>query len=617
MLYGYAGKFLYVDLTVGNIREEELTREFAENYIGGYGFGARVLYDMIEKGADPLGPGNVAGFTTGPFNAAGVPMGGRYTFVCKSPVTGGWNDANSGGFFGDELKKAGYDALFVSGASETPVYIWINDGKVEIRDASAMWGLDCKQTIEAMCEDTGEKRLRAAVIGPAGENLSLFAAVINDGHRAAGRGGGGAVMGSKKLKGVAVRGTGKITVAEPEKLRELRLTANRSLANPAEDNPMAGFINGFKAYGTTMFTGPSALSGDSPVRNWGGSGLDDFGEEAANALNGPSFDSNYNVKKFGCASCPLACGAKYQVDKGKWPVGETDRPEYETLAAFGSNCLNKDIEAIIKCNDLCNTAGMDTITAGSVVAWVMECYEHGLLKAEDLDGIEAKWGDGEAMVALTEKMAKYEGCGKILALGQAGAAKAFGVGEEFLTVAGGIEPGMHDGRLPSAPGYNRIYKFDPTPGRHVKGGDQNTPADSPERGKNDAMATAGGEIMNCVGVCQFSGFAFAPGWQSQFMRYVTGFTFTDEEAYTAGIRIHLMRRAFNIREGISRRDMKISARLEGKPPLEKGPNSGVTTETDRAGDAFFKAIGCDPETGNPTRETAVALGGLDYILDIL
>src|SRR5512136_1200304 len=220
-MYGYAGKLLFVDLSKGTLREEPLAEAMARNFIGGYGLGARVLYSMMKPGADALGPDNVLGIVTGPVTGTDANFSGRHTVVCKSPVSGTWNDASSGGFFGPELKRAGYDGVFISGASCKPVYLWIKDGKAELRDAGKLWGLDAKETQKALETATGQPKLRAAVIGPAGERLSLLACVMNDGHRAAGRGGPGAVMGSKKLKAIAVRGTGKITIADPKRVKAL------------------------------------------------------------------------------------------------------------------------------------------------------------------------------------------------------------------------------------------------------------------------------------------------------------------------------------------------------------------------------------------------------------
>ncbi len=340
---GYAGKLLFVDLSAGTAREEPLDETMAEQFLGGYGIGARVLYERMGPNVDPLGPDNILGFTTGPCTATGADFSGRYTVVCKSPVSGTWNDANSGGFFGPELKRAGYDAVFVSGAAEKAVYIWIHNGKVEIRDAQHLWGLDVYATEEALKAETGEKKLRAAMIGPAGENLSLISCVMNDRHRAAGRGGPGAVMGSKKLKAFAVRGTGSVPIADAARLKEV----NKQIVTAMKTAPSAG---PFKEGGTGIGSPGSALSGDSPVKNWGGAGVIDVGEEAAQQYSTVSMN-RYRTKAYACANCPLGCGAEYDVNEGEFPLGHTDRPEYETIASFGAMTLVTDQAAIMKCND--------------------------------------------------------------------------------------------------------------------------------------------------------------------------------------------------------------------------------------------------------------------------
>lgn len=611
-MYGYAGKLLFVNLTDGTFREEQLSPELAKDYLGGYGIGAKVLFDRMKPGADPLGPDNILGFVTAPFNATGTLFGGRYMVVCKSPVTGGWNDANSGGYFAPELKKAGFDAVFVEGKSEKPVYIWIKDGKYELRDASELWGLDVKETWEKLKEVTGEPRVRAAVIGPAGEHLSLFAAVMNDGHRAAGRGGVGAVMGSKNLKAVACRGTLDIPVADKKTLVDINKDIASFIANPPE--AMAPRINSQKMYGTTAGTAVNAMSGDSPVKNWAGSGVGDFGEEKASAFDPMNYSDKYIVKPYGCAACPLRCGAEYKVTEGKWPVGDTERPEYETQAAFGSNCLCDDMEAVIKCNELCNRGGFDTITAGSVVAWAMECYEKGILTAEDFDGIKPVWGDSESMVAVMQKIYDDEGCGKKLKLGQLGAANAYGKGHECLSVAGGIEPGMHDARMPGVDGFVRVYQYDPTPGRHMKGGAKRFPGKFEDRGSADVEETSNCEVQNAVGLCAFSGACIDPAKTAEIMTATTGTPYTREDLLNAGIRIFMVRQSFNIREGITRDKMWISPRLTGRPAIESGPNKDIVLPNEEMADIFYETIGCDIKTGIPKKETLEKLGGLEEVI---
>jgi aldehyde:ferredoxin oxidoreductase len=615
---GYVGKLLFADLTKGTVNEKTLSEELARNFIGGYGIGARLLYDMMKPGVDPLGPDNILGLISAPLNGTGAFFGGRYTVVCKSPVTGGWNDANSGGFFGPELKRAGFDGVFVSGASEKPVYLFIKDGKAEIRDATQLWGKNCVETEEALVRETGESKLRAAVIGPSGEKRSLMACVINDKHRAAGRGGCGAVMGSKNLKAVAVRGTGKIPVAHPEKIREI----NAEILEFMKNGPTVEQVKLFGTFGTGGMTAGNALSGDAPVKNWGGVGVVDLGEKSATKLGTFSFDAKYNTKKYACANCPLGCGAHYRVDDGKWPVGETDRPEYETLAAFGAMTLNDDVESIVKCNDVCNKYGLDTISVGCTVAWAIECYENGLFTKKDTGGIELTWGNAEAIVSVTQAIAEQKGFGRVLALGSAKAAERLGKGEEYLQTVRGIEVPMHDPRF--SPGFARTYQYDPTPGRHVKGGlgipdfrvTNEVKYGYGDRGPMDVGATCHTEIFNTSGLCMFGGFSMPQDAATRFIEAVTGWDFKEEDVIRTGKRILNMRYAFNLREGQKPADSDnvLPKRCVGIPPQTEGPLKGITVDYKKLGDYFIASMSWDKKTLIPTKESLESLGGMEDVV---
>ncbi len=598
---GYAGKLLFVDLSSGKLEERVLSEKLARDYIGGYGIGARLLYDMMKPGLDALAPESVIGFVSGPLNASGALFGGRYTVVSKSPVTGGWNDANSGGAFGPELKRAGFDGIFVSGASDKPVYLFVKDGKAEVRDARSLWGIDCYDVQEALVRETGERGVRAAVIGPGGEKLSLMACVMNDKHRAAGRGGSGAVMGSKNLKAVAVKGSAKISVANPEKVK----AANRMIADWLKNGPTAGMAKGFGDFGTGSGTGLNGLVGDSPVKNWGGAGAVDMGEELLMKLSTTSYDEKYNTGKFACAQCPLGCGAHYRVSEGKWPLEETDRPEYETLGAFGTMALNHDAESVIKCNDICNRYGLDTISVGCTVVWAVECYENGIFSREDTGGIELTWGNGDAIVAMTQAIADQTGFGKVLALGSMKAAERLGRGAHFLQTVRGIELPMHDPRF--SPGFARTYLSDPTPARHVKGGTGLADFGSPNevkysyvgRGEFDAELTCRTEVLNASGCCAFADFATPPEALKELVDGVTGW---DIDVRRTGRRILNMRHLFNLREGLRPTNDLLPRRCVGEPPLEAGPLKGVTVDHVRLAEGFFDAIGWDRDSMAPRRE---------------
>jgi len=617
---GYCGQMLFVDFKKKSFEVHELTEEVAKQFIGGYGIGAKVLFERMKPGSDALGPDNIVGFTTGPLTGTGALFSGRYTVVCKSPITGGWNDANSGGYFGPELKKAGFDAVFIQGVSETPVYVWINDGNVEIKDAAHIWGKDVLETEAALKGELKENKLRAAMIGPAGEKLSLIAAVINDGHRAAGRGGCGAVMGSKKLKAVVVRGTGSVPVAEPEKLK----AANQLIIDTIKNGPAAQVAGAFSSFGTTMMTAASAVSGDSPVKNWGGVGIVDFGEEAGRNFDGPVMDPKYKVKKYACANCPIGCGAIYDVKDGKWPVGETGRPEYETSASFGCLMLNDNTEVLLKCNHICNIYGIDTISAGATVTWAMECYENGILSKEDTGGIELTWGNAEAIVQATQEMADQSTeFGKLLALGSAGAAERMGKGSEYLVTVKGIELPMHDPRL--GPGFSRTYSIDPTPARHVKGGLGIMHMQMPDpskynaegSGEPDLHATAVQEIVNTAGLCLFKDFTGVQNIAWELIPPVTGWSFGEEEEMNTGRRIYNMRHAFNLREGMKPADFQLPKRSVGEPPQTEGPLEGVTVDHKGFISNFFKAMEWDEISGKPSRSSLEKLGGMEDVIKSL
>ncbi|MCL1848901.1 MAG: aldehyde ferredoxin oxidoreductase family protein [Clostridiales bacterium] len=610
-MFGYMGKLLFVNLSTGVTEVRDLLEEDARNFLGGYGIGAKILYDEMPANADPYGEDSMIGFVTGPTNGAGPFFGGRYTFVCKSPVTGGWNDANSGGFFGPALKKAGFDAVFVNGLSKDPVYIFIDDGKVEICDASALWGKTVLET-EAAIEELYGNKAKAALIGPAGENLSRFSAIMNDGHRAAGRGGCGAVMGAKKLKALVVRGNQTVPVYDKKAVQ-----ANNMAANTHMKGPGAGFVSSFGNYGTGgMFTA-STQSGDAGVKNWGGAGVVDYPAEIGDTISSIGIDST-KVKKYACSNCPVGCGAFHDYPSERWDLKHSPRPEYESMGAFGSLLLNADVESIFQANNLSNDYGFDTISMGSTVAWAMECYENGVLSEEELDGIKLSWGNGDAIVAIIEKICKAEGVGDILKLGTQAAADHFGKGHEYLVVASGIEEPQHDSRL--GYGLARVYQYDPTPGRHVKGGlgmgtrhVNGHEIDYRGTGYADVASAANCELTNCSGFCLF-GANNPPGMVKKQVEAVTGFTYSAPEWLALGLRIFNMRHAFNLREGLRRKDFTLSPRMtESKPPFE-GPISEIKVNHELLADNFFNAMGWNMDMV-PLRSMYDNIGGLDKIRD--
>jgi len=615
---GYTGKICFVDLTSGEIQIEKLTDTKARNYIGGQGLGARTLFERQPKGADPLGSENILGFTTGPLTGTKTPTGGRYMVVCKSPLTGGWGDANSGGYFGSELKAAGLDAVYVSGKSVKPVYLLIQNGKLELRDASHLWGQDTISTEEALRSEIGEKRLRVASIGPASERLSLISGICNDGGRFAARSGVGAVMGSKQLKAVAVRGSDRVAVANVDLLDSLR----KKFIHEIKEIP--GFIQVLREQGTCGLTGALIAGGGTPIKNW-----QYYGEQAfpgGERVSAPEGILKYQTRKFACANCPIACGGIVHVNKGQYPLGETHKPEYETIGAFGPLCMNNDLESIFKLNDMCNRSGLDTISAGTVLAFAMECYEEGVLTKADTDGIELNWGNSKAMVAMTEKIILREGLGDILADGVKLAAEKIGGGAHTYAMhIGGQEPGLHSALY--LPSRGTGYVCDPTPGRHTAApmaridGGPGEYAPYPEmkignferyeysgKGPISAKASAYLQVGASAGVCLMPMMFFGNFPLLDFMNAVTGWNTDMAEILNTGNRLMTLRQAFNIRESIEAGDVQLPNRMKGIPALTEGPLANVTIDIENLAREYRQAMGWDADTASPTDETLEKLG---------
>ena len=608
---GYNGKLLFIDLGSQKIEERPLDEAVARNFLGGAALGAKVLYDEMPAKTPWDAPESMIGFVAAPSNETGTLIGGRYMFVSKSPVTNGWNDANSGGVFGPTLKKAGYDAVFVKGISPKPVYIFIDEGKVSFHDASALWGKDKTVTeVEAaIFAELGDDKVCIAQVGAAGERKSMLAAVMNDGHRAAARGGGGAVMGSKNLKALVVRGSKKFPVVD----RDAQLAVHKEIADWQKDGPTAGLVGAFKEIGTTVFYEGGVLTGDASVKNWLGSAVDVTEEET----KAPMGQEQYKTKKYACSTCSIGCGAI--MDYPGIGYKHTSRPEYETMGMFGSMLLNSDPFVINRCNALCNEYGLDTISVGGTVAWAMECFSDGTLSKADLDGIELSWGNKDAIMELTEKICKGEGVGAILQHGSRFAANQLGKGSHALVTASGIELPQHDSRW--APGLARTYQYDPTPGRHVKGGLGPPSGHAPpevkynldDKAAPDVDGVIFGEILNSGGFCQFTDFAFSPGAHIGLINAVTGFNFSEEDRRKLGLRLFIIRHAFNLREGFRRKDWTLSDRMIGNPPLKEGPLTGITIDAKKLADNFFEQIGFDQDSV-PLKKTLEEIGGLENVI---
>jgi aldehyde:ferredoxin oxidoreductase len=529
---GYMKKILFVDLSTNGIQEELLDDNLCLDYIGGYGLGARILYSRQKSGIDPLGPENTLGFVTGPLTGTPVPTGARFEVVGKSPLTGGWGDANSGGEFGPFLKFAGFDAVFFTGISSKPVYLLLDQERAFIKDAFYLWGKDTYETEQILLGEYG-KQSRVSCIGPAGEMRSLIACIITDHGSAAARSGLGAVMGSKKLKAVVARGSLEIPISDRASVITLR---TEQIQSWRENGTTTAPMEEMHKYGTSVVTFNAAHNGDSPVKNWGGIGVIDLPDRSG--LHHDVFAARLE-KAHGCWHCPIRCKGILKASEGEYKYAAgVHRPEYETAAGFGVNCVNNNAESISMVNDICNRYGLDTISAGTVMAFATELYENGILTNQDTDGIDLRWGNHNALVTMMIKIAKREGIGEILADGVKIAAEKIGKGaDKFAVHIGGQELGMHDPKIPrphSWPPTGASYVLDATPGRHTSG-----------------VGPAGFnvQVLNSAGVC-LMGFAFNDRL-GQFLNAVTGWERAWDEILKSGERIMNLRHAFNLREGIN------------------------------------------------------------------
>ncbi len=644
---GYMGKVLFVNLANGEFKEEIIPDEIYKKYLSGTGLAAYLLFNRIPAGADPLGPDNIFGLMSGLLTGTGSLFSGRWMAVGKSPLTGGWGDANCGGQFSPAIKRVGYDGILFTGISEKPVYLYIGDGKMELRDASHLWGKDAVETEEMLLEECGHDA-KVACIGPSGEKLSLISGICNDKGRIAARSGLGAVMGSKKLKAVVLNGCRRIPVADHDVMKNLSKICSKwvGMQPPFVPGSMTGFIGAFmrilptqmaqdgmlykvmlRKWGTVSMNQVSAEMGDSPIKNWSGSEKD-FGMKKSIHVN-PDVYTDCEIVKYHCYSCPLGCGG---ICKMTGEFSETHKPEYESVLALGGLCLNEDSDSIFYMNELLNRAGMDTISAGGTAAFAIECYERGILTKDETDGLELNWGNTQAIISLIQKMIKREGIGDLLADGSKVASKKIGKGSERYAIhAGGQELAMHDGR--GDPGFGLHYSADPTPGRHTIGAwlyyemfqlwkkVKDLPAVKPLYHKNAKYkadeekaiwSNACSKFMNVLngsGLCMFGAFLGIKRTPTfDWLNAATGWNNTPEDYMEIGERLQTLKQQFNVKHGIEPRSYKANDRSLGIPPLLEGANKGRTVDIDKLLKDYWTAFGWDPETGKPKAETLTKLG---------
>ena len=594
----WKGTILRVDLAAKKITKEPLKLTDAHLYVGARGLGTKYYCDEVSPDTDPMSADNKLIFMTGPLTGTGAASGGRYNVVAKSPLTGTIGAANSGGYFAPELKYAGYDGIIFENESENPVYLYINDDVVELRCAADLWGKTVYETVDKLNEECGES-FKVACIGPAGENGCLLGGVINDKHRAAGRGGMGAVMGAKKLKAVAVRGTGSVCVANPEKFMEAVTDARAKL----KAHPVGG--TGLAALGTEVLVNIINESGSLPTRNWRDGSY--FAE--ADATGGESLAAKYLVKNKGCFGCSIDCGRVTNIPDGPFKsAGEG--PEYEAGWAYGADCGVSDLAAICKANFLCNEYGMDPISMGATIACAMELSEMGAIPEEDI-GFKLRFGDAHAIVDLTEAAGKNEGFGKILALGSYRLAEKYGHPELSMSVKKQEMP-AYDGRAQQ--GMALEYATSNRGGCHVRGY-MTSPEILGVPMKIDPLDTEGKPavlklfqdltaLIDSAGICLFTTFGLGlPEIAAQY-REAVGTDESDEDILLKGERVWNLEKKFNIAAGVEK-DTLPPRLLREKLP--NGPAAGRVAELHTMLGEYYELRGWDKD-GAPTAEKDEALG---------
>jgi len=614
-LFGYAGRILRIDLSTGKTKVSPLSVEYAKKYIGGIGLGMRLLLDNSKPGIDPLSPENPLILTTGPFSGTMAPTGGNgHAFVAKSPLTNGVGEAKSHGFFGAELKRAGYDAVIFENKAEKPVYVWIDDDSIQLMDAKHLWGKSPQETEDAIREELGDYYIRVASIGLAGEKLARVACIINDTTRAAGRTGMGTVMGSKNLKAIAVRGTKDVSVAQPDEFLEFVKMMHERMKGPATVK--------YRTLGTPLNVLVHNSLGALPTRNFTNAIF-----EGAEKVSGEYLNEHFVARINGCSSCAMRCEHIAVIPEGPYK-GTTTRVEYEPLWAFGPHCGVDRMDAIIKAMELCNYYGLDSLSTGNIVGFAMDCYEHGILTKEDTDGLELEFGNAEAMVELVHKIGKREGIGDILAEGVKRAAEKIGKGaEKYANHIKGLEMTGYDirGLKTAAIGYAVSFRGADHNRHGAYGLDLKGTVDRFKVEKGRAKLVIDLEnlytIIDSLIICKFSRGTYYEGFKdlARYYTLVTGIEMTPEELELTGERINNLGRLFNIREGFTRKDDHLPPKVMSTPIPDDTVSKGsyiTQEELDLMLDDYYATRGWTKE-GVPTLEKLKELGleDLAYIVE--
>jgi len=612
---GYTGKLLRVNLTNGKIKEEPLKEEWAEKYLGGAGIASRILYDELKPGIDPLGPKNKTLIMTGPVNGTIIPTASRVGAYCKSPLTGSFFHGTAGGHIGAELKYAGWDGIIIEGRASVPVYLWIDDDLVEIREASHLWGMNSYEVQEKLKEELGLDEVHVASIGPAGELLNRFAC-ITFGARVTGRGGTGAVWGSKKLKAVAVRGTGSVDVPDITKFKHFA----DELLKVFRNHPATSKI--LPTYGTPVLVNANNALGIFGSYNW-----QEELFENAEGLSGETMRETIVAKDKACFACPVRssklCVIKSERD-GNYVV---EGPKYENIYSLGSCCGIDSIKTVAIAERICDNYGMDAIEAGVAIAFSMECFEKGILTLEDTEGMELRFGDEEAMLTMLHKIGKREGLGDLLAEGVKRVSEKLGHGsEDFAMHTKGLTFAGHSAR--GMPGFGLGYATGPRGGSHHDGRPTGERTGLVLRETFEGKAEYTARInhfsiyTDSMIVCHLAESIWGPldisEWCVKSLNVATGMQSSLEDAKKTAERIWNMMRAFMVREGFRRKDDKLPKRFM-EEPIPKGPSKGMVfsrENLDKLLDEYYGFRGWDLKTGIPTPERLTSLDLEDVAQDM-
>ncbi len=614
-MLAYNGKILKVDLSTSKFEELEIDKNIFYNFIGGSGVGARLFFDYFTPQNEAFSPQNPLIIMTGPLTGSNYPgCSTRFSIVSRSPLTGIWGESSCGGNFGIGLKSTGFDGLIIQGISDKPVYLLLDNDKISLVDAISIWGKDTYD-VDSYFKEVHGKNVKSLIIGKAGEKLVKFACIMNDNHNAAGRCGLGAVMGSKKLKAIAVIGSQKVKFADEQKIVELRKT----LIAKIKENITSQSLS---AFGSDAAMDLGMMTGDVPIKNWTMGRWD----EGAENLSGPKMADTILKKTKSCFGCPVGCKRVVEVKEGDFIVPEGAGPEYETVAVFGTLCLNKNLASVAKAGELCNRYGMDTISCGATIAFAMECFENGLITIKDTDGIDLSWGNSAGIIKLIEKIGNREGFGDLLSLGSKGAALKIGKGAEKFTVeVKGLEAPMHDPR--AFHGLGLAYATSNRGACHVNSltmwveqGFSFYPQiglDTPFEGQSsqgkallNVKTQDFGSIFNSACICFFAAVPFDENDILNMINSTTGFNYDINSLMKAGERIWILKRSINNMLGINSSADRLPNHI--LTPIASGPTAGSIPDISTMLEEYYPLRGLSKE-GIPLKEKLVSLG-LDFLI---